>query len=305
MVSITAILALAAAAPLPASVQNPDFDAGTGGWLFHVSQGGQLDWDAVRGDPAPGSAHVGNVWTSARYDAWSQCVALSPGAYDIEAQVASSVQTGNACELRVVLVDQPDCNIDAHILVDQRIANTRNDGTFETLAASGVAPLQGGSAEWPPALPHNPVSEPDLDRAETIDFKFEWVGAMTDYSKGQATPSLWQINGVAWQGGEEHKHNAPPLAKLELGKSYIFTLRNLTQYQHPIHLHGMTFKVLASNRRKIIPYYSDTYLLGKNESAKVALVADNPGLWMFHCHVIDHMETGLMGTIAVGDAWCG
>jgi FtsP/CotA-like multicopper oxidase with cupredoxin domain len=31
----------------------------------------------------------------------------------------------------------------------------------------------------------------------------------------------------------------------------------------------------------------------------VALVADNPGTWMFHCHVIDHMETGLMAAIAV------
>lgn len=51
--------------------------------------------------------------------------------------------------------------------------------------------------------------------------------------------------------------------------------------------------------------FTDTYLLGKNETARVALVADNPGLWMFHCHVIDHMETGLMGTIAVGEAWCG
>ena len=34
--------------------------------------------------------------------------------------------------------------------------------------------------------------------------------------------------------------------------------------------------------------------------ARVALVADNPGVWMFHCHVIDHMETGLMAAIAVG-----
>ena len=58
-------------------------------------------------------------------------------------------------------------------------------------------------------------------------------------------------------------------------------------------------------RPHIIPYFTDTYLLGKNETARVALVADNPGLWMFHCHVIDHMETGLMGTIAVGEAWCG
>jgi FtsP/CotA-like multicopper oxidase with cupredoxin domain len=73
----------------------------------------------------------------------------------------------------------------------------------------------------------------------------------------------------------------------------------MTQYQHPIHLHGMSFKVIASNRHKVIPYFTDTYLLGKNERAQVALVADNPGIWMFHCHVIDHMETGLMAAIEV------
>ena len=90
-----------------------------------------------------------------------------------------------------------------------------------------------------------------------------------------------------------------PIAKLEKGKSYIFELKNMTQYQHPIHLHGMSFKVIASNRHKVIPYFTDTYLLGKNERARVALVADNPGVWMFHCHVIDHMETGLMAAIEV------
>ncbi|MNH44073.1 Multicopper oxidase mco [compost metagenome] len=74
----------------------------------------------------------------------------------------------------------------------------------------------------------------------------------------------------------------------------------MTQYQHPIHLHGMSFKVLSSNRHKIQEqYFTDTYLLGKNERAQVALVADNPGTWMFHCHVIDHMETGLMAAIEV------
>ncbi|WP_207887460.1 multicopper oxidase family protein [Pseudomonas sp. 30_B] len=179
------------------------------------------------------------------------------------------------------------------------------NGPVRLATLRGVANPKAPTAQWPAALPHNPVAEPDLKNAETINFKFEWVGAISDYSKGQSAPSLWQINGVAWQGGEEHKHNAPPLAKLKEGNSYIFVLRNMTQYQHPIHLHGMAFKVLDSDRREIIPYFTDTYLLGKNETARVALVADNPGLWMFHCHVIDHMETGLMGTIAVGEAWCG
>ena len=62
----------------------------------------------------------------------------------------------------------------------------------------------------------------------------------------------------------------------------------------------MSFKVIASNRRNIVePWFTDTYLLGKNERAQVALVADNSGTWMFHCHVIDHMETGLMAAITV------
>ena len=121
------------------------------------------------------------------------------------------------------------------------------------------------------------MSEPDLANAEKIGFRFQWVGAMSDTSGRIPYPSFWQINGKAWEGGEEHKHNAPPLAKLKEGQSYIFELRNMAQYQHPIHLHGMAFKVLIPDRRDIIPYFTDTYLLGKNETARVALVADNPG----------------------------
>ena len=83
------------------------------------------------------------------------------------------------------------------------------------------------------------------------------------YQRQESYPSFWQINGKAWEGGEEHKHNAPPLAKLKEGQSYIFELRNMAQYQHPIHLHGMAFKVLDSDRRDIIPYFTDTYLLGR------------------------------------------
>lgn len=153
-------------------------------------------------------------------------------------------------------------------------------------------------ADWPPALPANPIAEPDLATAETLGFNFEWVGAVSQGLAQGAAHSFWQINGQAWDSNDKGCADKP-IARLQLGKSYIFELRNLSQYQHPIHLHGMTFKVLASNRKPVIPYFTDTYLLGKNERARVALVADNPGVWMFHCHVIDHMETGLMASIEV------
>lgn len=152
--------------------------------------------------------------------------------------------------------------------------------------------------EWPPALPANPIAEPDLASAETLRFNFEWAGALSLGVEQGAARSFWQINGQAWDINDKTCAERP-IARLQLGKSYIFELRNLSQYQHPIHLHGMTFKVLASDRKPIVPYFTDTYLLGKNERARVALVADNPGVWMFHCHVIDHMETGLMASIEV------
>ncbi|MDX1721939.1 MAG: multicopper oxidase family protein [Pseudomonas sp.] len=164
-----------------------------------------------------------------------------------------------------------------------------------TLRAQANAEVAG---EWPPALPANPIAEPDLASAETLSFNFEWAGAVSVGLAQGAAHSFWQINGQAWDINDKTCADRP-IARLQLGKSYVFELRNLSQYQHPIHLHGMTFKVLASNRKQIIPYFTDTYLLGKNERARVALVADNPGVWMFHCHVIDHMETGLMASIEV------
>jgi len=164
-----------------------------------------------------------------------------------------------------------------------------------TLASVDTPEADG---EWPAPLPANPIAEPDLQRAETLRFNFEWAGTLSsDAGQGDAF-TFWQINGQAWDINDKTCADRP-IATLKKGGHYIFELRNLSQYQHPIHLHGLTFKVISSNRKRIDPWYTDTYLLGKNETARVALVADNPGVWMFHCHVIDHMETGLMAAIEV------
>ncbi|HIQ45426.1 MAG TPA: multicopper oxidase family protein [Pseudomonas oleovorans] len=172
------------------------------------------------------------------------------------------------------------------------------NGPLRLATLEGVASTEA-AGDWPPALPANPVAEPDLARAETLRFNFEWAAALAspaDEAAGRY--KYWQINGQAWDINDKTCADRP-IATLKKDGHYIFVLRNMAQYQHPIHLHGMTFKVLGSDRRKIVPYFTDTYLLGKNETARIAFVADNPGVWMFHCHVIDHMETGLMAAIEV------
>ena len=47
-------------------------------------------------------------------------------------------------------------------------------------------------------------------------------------------------------------------------------------------------------RRGVPPYWADTVLLGPKDRTEVAFVADNPGDWMLHCHIIEHQETGMM-----------
>ena len=149
MLAPTVLLALALAdsLPLPADhVVNPDFDANTSFWQFHVTQGANATWDNTRGDPGVGSAHVGNTWNHAAFDFYSQCVTLPPGGFEVDARVASQLQALNHCEVRVDVVDQPDCNITANVLVEVKGHNTLNDGSFETVAVTGVAPAGSGAA---------------------------------------------------------------------------------------------------------------------------------------------------------------
>ena len=54
--------------------------------------------------------------------------------------------------------------------------------------------------------------------------------------------------------------------------------------------------------REILLNWTDTALLLRDETLDVALVADSPGDWAFHCHVIEHQKTGLAGLLRVVEA---
>ncbi|MEM1236475.1 MAG: multicopper oxidase family protein [Pseudomonadota bacterium] len=170
--------------------------------------------------------------------------------------------------------------------------------TFATLRATGPS-LGRDLAELKP-LPQNPVAEPDLARAERIDMKFGWSPdeMIPNYGLcGTSEYTFWSINRDPWPG--DATQGVGPVADLKLGQSYVLRLQNESPNGHPIHLHGLTFKPIASNQGPVPQNWTDTYLLKKNEVADIAFVADNPGDWAFHCHVIEHQKTGLSGYIRV------
>ncbi|UWQ83776.1 multicopper oxidase family protein [Leisingera caerulea] len=170
--------------------------------------------------------------------------------------------------------------------------------TMATLRSVG-ADLARELRELKP-LPANPVARPDLSKAEVHDFVFGWTpegGPPNDGYCGSMGYSFWSINRTPWAG--DAAEGTGPLAVLKQGRSYVLRLRNESPNLHPIHLHGLAFVPISSNLRKLPPLVTDTMLLMKDEVAEIALVADNPGDWAFHCHVIEHQKTGLAGYIRV------
>jgi FtsP/CotA-like multicopper oxidase with cupredoxin domain len=170
-------------------------------------------------------------------------------------------------------------------------------------------PKRSGTFE-PTPLKVMPFAKVDMANAQHIPFVFSATAtgaavAALGNNSGIEIGSLclskrtfWAINKQAWPG-MDHKDLGPPLAVLKSGQSYIFDLENTTPHSHPIHIHGHTFEVMNSSLRHLPPHRADTVLLRPNERVQAALVAGQPGKWMFHCHIIDHQEAGMMGYIEV------
>ena len=65
--------------------------------------------------------------------------------------------------------------------------------------------------------------------------------------------------------------------------------------QHPVHIHGQRFVVLAVNGvPNDNPVWKDTVLLPAGGTVDLLLELTNPGRWMLHCHIAEHLEAGMM-----------
>ena len=92
-----------------------------------------------------------------------------------------------------------------------------------------------------------------------------------------------------------------PLFTAKRGETVKVVLQNQTGWPHGMHVHGHHFRVLSRSSRasQSVPLggeagaLRDTVLMGPEEKVEIALVADNPGKWMLHCHMLEHHEGGM------------
>jgi len=157
-------------------------------------------------------------------------------------------------------------------------------------------PAREPRSEPPQQLPANPLPEPQIAAAERLEIALQG-GMMGGMGMMCGDGATWTMNGMSMTGDGQ---SMPPLFAIKRGKSCVLALRNETAWWHPMHLHGHSFRVVSRNGKPNPgKEWRDTVLVPPRESADLAFVADHPGDWMFHCHVTDHQEAGMMAVIRI------
>ena len=102
-----------------------------------------------------------------------------------------------------------------------------------------------------------------------------------------------QINGKMFEMDRIDEH-------VPFGETEIWTFQNDTRYAHPVHIHATHFRVVSrsAGRGEVMPWepgIKDTVLMLPGETVKIAVAfTAQRGLFLLHCHNLEHEDTGMM-----------
>jgi FtsP/CotA-like multicopper oxidase with cupredoxin domain len=124
--------------------------------------------------------------------------------------------------------------------------------------------------------------------AERPDRTFDYsIGRRPGFVKGR--PGLWwSVNG--------HLYPDVPMFMVREGDVVVMHIDNHSGDVHPMHLHGHHALVLSRDGEEATgsPWWVDSLNVRDGERYDIAFVADNPGVWMDHCHNLKHAVQGLL-----------
>ncbi len=113
-------------------------------------------------------------------------------------------------------------------------------------------------------------------------------------------PNYFTINGKAFPDTE-------PIV-VQKGDRVRIRMAGIGQFLHPMHLHGMNFRIVAYDGVSLPPEQQivrNTVPLAPGEIVDIEFIAENPGTWVFHCHILHHVTNdgaepgGLIGVVQV------
>ncbi|MBK7861760.1 MAG: glucose-6-phosphate dehydrogenase [Archangiaceae bacterium] len=157
-------------------------------------------------------------------------------------------------------------------------------------------------------LPDHTVAWLDVQRDAKVDGAREPSGTLRDVSPLDTADAgrrrfelmdvpdagLLGINGKAFDPGD------PPVM-VKLGTTELWEIENSTPYDHTFHLHGYSFQPLDVGGQPwpTLEWKDSVNVPAKQKLHLAVRFEDRPGMWMLHCHILDHVELGMMAMLHV------
>ncbi|MGI9382012.1 MAG: multicopper oxidase family protein, partial [Methyloligellaceae bacterium] len=147
-------------------------------------------------------------------------------------------------------------------------------------------------------LPANDLLAPDLANATKVDLVMTG-GAMGGLERATYKGKDFGLRELARQHGQVWAMNGvagmtkKPLFSAKRGQTVAIRMVNETRWPHAMHLHGHHFREAQTSAASGTAPWRDTILLKADKTRTVAFVADNPGKWMLHCHMLEHQAGGM------------
>lgn len=91
-----------------------------------------------------------------------------------------------------------------------------------------------------------------------------------------------------------------PLLQFPLSGPSTFEIENKSTMHHPMHFHGLRFQVVARDGLAVVERaWKDTVDVPPESTLTLVMALDNPGSWLYHCHILEHEEAGMMGELEI------
>ncbi len=165
--------------------------------------------------------------------------------------------------------------------------------------ATAVVVTAGGTE---PPEPPQPAARFDLlgyGRPAGVGFDPAAVERSFEYVLTQQPGFVKGRPGVWWAiNGRLYPH--VPMFMVATGEVVGMRVDNRTSEVHPMHLHGHRVLVRARNGVAATgsPWWTDSFDVQPGETYDIVFVADNPGIWMDHCHNLVHARDGMVAHLA-------
>lgn len=197
-----------------------------------------------------------------------------------------------------------DLQITSSEAVVYSLEDLSGDKPFELAKLKIEEPVK--AVNTPIILKPNRLPEPDLEDAKFITLKMTggamgsigevvYNGKPMDIADFRSTKQAWAFNGIANLAED-------PFFEVQLGKTVVIETTNATVFLHAMHLHGHHFRVISRSDSTVDEGspWRDTFMIGPEQTTQIAFVADNPGKWLFHCHMLEHAAAGMNTWFKVG-----